>query len=55
MRSLPSDESYKNLLSEVKSKIQQARVKAVIAANQELLILYWEIGGMILRRQAKEG
>lgn len=55
MKDLASRKSYKDLLAEIKSKIQQARVKAAVAANQELLILYWDIGNMILKRQAKEG
>lgn len=36
-------------------KIQSSRIKAALAANQELLALYWAIGGPILERQRKEG
>jgi predicted nuclease of restriction endonuclease-like (RecB) superfamily len=51
--SFPVDKSYKEFLKEVKSKIQYAQTKAVIAVNQELLYLYWDIGNEIIRRQTK--
>ena len=49
------EKSYLNFLSDLKSKIQKAQVKAAIAVNRELIILYWEIGHGILQRQEKEG
>jgi len=55
MKSLANNEFYKQLLADVKNKIQHAQVKAVIAVNQELLLLYWEIGKLIVARQKKEG
>jgi len=39
---LPSD--YKSFLKDLKERIQQARLKANLAVNQELLLLYYEIG-----------
>ncbi|WP_404421332.1 PDDEXK nuclease domain-containing protein [Nibricoccus sp. IMCC34717] len=50
---LPSD--YAPLLAEIKARVQVARVKASLAANKELLALYWDIGNLILSRQKKEG
>ena len=50
---LPAD--YAPLLAEIKARVQTARVKAGLAANRELLALYWEIGRLILDRQRKEG
>lgn len=35
--------------------MQTARIKAGLAANGELLALYWDIGRLILDRQRKEG
>jgi hypothetical protein len=35
--------------------VRVARLRAVAAANQELLRGYWEIGSEILRRQDEEG
>ena len=55
MQNLPNNKKYQKLLAEVKQRIQHAQVKAVVAANQELLLLYWEIGKLIVERQAKEG
>jgi hypothetical protein len=48
------DDSYKNLFADVKTRIQQAQTKAVIAVNKELLLLYWEIGSLVLDRQSQE-
>lgn len=50
---LPAD--YAPLLAETKARVQVARVKAGLAANKELLALYWDIGNLILSRQKKEG
>jgi predicted nuclease of restriction endonuclease-like (RecB) superfamily len=55
MTNLPSSPTYIQLLTDVKEKIRQAQVKAVIAVNQEMLFLYWEIGNAILAKQEKEG
>jgi predicted nuclease of restriction endonuclease-like (RecB) superfamily len=50
---LPAD--YGPLFAEIKARVQAARVKAALAANQELVVLYWDIGRLILARQKKEG
>ena len=55
MKSLANNEFYKQLFADVKQKTQHAKVKAVVAVNQELLLLYWEIGKLIVERQTKEG
>lgn len=55
MKSLTVDESYRTLLSEIKTKIQHSQFKAVIAVNQQMLLLYWEIGNIISQRQANKG
>ena len=46
---------YQDLLHEIKGRIQQARVKAALSVNRELILLYWEIGHRILESQAQEG
>lgn len=48
-------QSYANLINELKKEIQQARVKAHLSVNKELLLLYWKIGKRILDQQEKEG
>ena len=49
---LPPD--YAPLLADIKARVQSARIKAGLAANRELLALYWDIGRLILDRQRRE-
>lgn len=51
----PSDENYSSLLNGLKQRIRSAQVKAAIAINRELILLYWQIGREILVRQQQEG
>ena len=53
MSLLPSN--YVNILARLKVKIRNSRFKALLAANSELLAIYWEIGNTILQQQKKEG
>lgn len=46
---------YDEFLAAIKERVRVARLRAVAAANQELLRGYWEIGSEILRRQQQEG
>ena len=50
---LPSD--YQSWLATLKTRIQNAQHRAVLAVNQELLTLYWQIGHDILHRQQEQG
>ena len=43
------------MLADIKARVQSARIKAGLAANRELLALYWDIGRLILDRQRREG
>ena len=47
-------DNYALLLKDLKSRIQQAQVKAALAVNKELVLLYWHIGKEILDRQQRE-
>lgn len=51
---IPPD-TYAEFLSELKDRIQTAQVRAALAVNQELILLYWQIGIDILQRQKTEG
>lgn len=51
----PEEESYFNLLNGLKQQIRTAQIKAALAVNQELLLLYWNIGREILRQQQAQG
>jgi predicted nuclease of restriction endonuclease-like (RecB) superfamily len=46
---------YADLLSEIKTRIRQAQVKATLSANAEMILMYWDIGRMIHERQRKKG
>jgi predicted nuclease of restriction endonuclease-like (RecB) superfamily len=51
----PSHDNYPDFLKGLKTRIQEARVKAALAVNRELIFLYWQIGRDVLQRQDSEG
>lgn len=51
---IPPD-SYELFFNDLKQRIRNARVKAALAVNKELILLYWQIGTGILSKQNKEG
>ena len=53
--SLFSDNEYVAFLEALKQRIRSAQVRAALAVNRELVLLYWQIGRDILTRQEKEG
>lgn len=46
---------YITLFEDIKSKVKDARLKAILSANAALVTLYWHIGNAILGRQSSEG
>ena len=46
---------YPALLEDLKTRIRQAQIRAAVAVNRELVLLYWEIGKRILDSQGREG
>lgn len=48
-------EGYDELLGQLKERIRSARLRAGLAVNRELVVLYWQIGREILQRQEREG
>ncbi|MDY6837382.1 MAG: DUF1016 N-terminal domain-containing protein [Thermodesulfobacteriota bacterium] len=50
-----NEANYVQLLNQVKSRIRQARVRAGLAANKELIALYWAVGKLIVKRQRSKG
>ena len=52
---VPNSKSYQELLTRLKSQIRTAQVRAAVAVNQELVLLYWGIGKEILTRQKEDG
>jgi predicted nuclease of restriction endonuclease-like (RecB) superfamily len=53
MESIMPD-SYAQFLADLKIRIQAAQLRAALAVNRELVLLYWQIGRDILDRQARE-
>lgn len=47
--------AYGALLADLKRRVRSARVRAALAVNRELVLLYWHIGREILRSQQAEG
>ncbi len=45
-------QDYAHLLAEVKERVRSAQYEALKAVNTELVGLYWDIGRMIVERQA---
>ncbi len=44
---------YALWLKELKEKIRSVQVRAALAANRELILFYWELGGDISRKLAE--
>src|ERR1051325_5111185 len=45
---------YAQFLADLKGRIQAAQLRASVAVNRELVLLYWQIGRDILDRQQRE-
>lgn len=52
---LPFPDNYDEFLLSLKERIRTAQVRAALAVNKELVLLYWQIGREILERQEQEG
>ena len=50
---LPDD--YARTLDEIKRRVREERLRVVLAANSAMVILYWDLGRMILDRQERAG
>jgi predicted nuclease of restriction endonuclease-like (RecB) superfamily len=51
----PAAQLYDRFVAGIKQRIRTAQIKAALAANAELVLHYWEIGGDILASQKREG
>ena len=52
---LPIPVNFPILLTEIKSRIQQAQTRAMLSVNVELVRLYWDVGQMLDARQSQQG
>ena len=50
---IPSD--YPAFVADLKERIRAAQVRASLAVNREMVLLYWQIGRDLLSRQQQEG
>ena len=50
---LPVD--YTEVFGDIKERIQSERLRVTLAANVTMVLLYWDIGTVILNRQKQEG
>ncbi|MBA2306730.1 DUF1016 domain-containing protein [Candidatus Dependentiae bacterium] len=48
-------EKYAHFLEHIKKDIQQSQLKAAVAVNKELLLLYWRIGKELTQKIDREG
>jgi predicted nuclease of restriction endonuclease-like (RecB) superfamily len=48
-------QDYSKILHDIKSEIKSGQHRAVLAVNKELILLYWNIGRIILKHQQQEG
>lgn len=48
-------QSYAAFVGDLKQKIIEARHRASLSINREMIVLYWTIGRDILARQEREG
>ncbi len=49
--SLQVNQDYKNFLQEIKKRIKNARLRAALVVNLEVIKFYWEIGHLIIEKQ----
>jgi len=50
-----STKNYTKFITSLKTKIRSAQIKAAVAANSELIKLYWELGKEIVEKQDRDG
>lgn len=53
LEEIPAD--YAGVLAGLKDQIRAARIRAGLAVNRELVLLYWRMGRQILQQQDQEG
>lgn len=49
--SLHSDQHYTHFLTDIKTRLQTAQLRAALAANSELVKFYWELGTNLIEKQ----
>jgi predicted nuclease of restriction endonuclease-like (RecB) superfamily len=52
---LVASQDYQQFLKDLKNRITQPQVRAGLAVNRELVLLYWQTGRDILKNQKERG
>lgn len=47
--------AYKAFFEDIKRRVQSSQIKAALAVNRELILLYYDLGKQILERQNQQG
>lgn len=55
MTQLPESADYRALIKSLEERVRTAQLRASLAVNRELVMLYWSIGRDILERQRERG
>src|SRR4051812_39375830 len=53
MQSIPP--GYADTFKAIKQRVQQERTRVVLAANSAMVMMYWDVGRLILERQTAAG
>ena len=48
-------DGYAETLADIQARVAASRTRALLRVNAELILLYWQIGGLILQRQHTQG
>jgi hypothetical protein len=46
---------YADLLADLKARVRAAQLRAAVSVNRELILLYWDIGKLIVEAQKTKG
>jgi hypothetical protein len=55
LRDIQRTEDYRSFLEVLKQRVTSAQYEALKAVNRELIALYWDIGHIIVEKQAQFG
>ena len=53
MSEIRQHNEYKQFITQLKSQIQSAQIKAAVSVNRELLQLYWQLGEQIVEKKPR--
>src|SRR5690348_7035114 len=53
--SIDNPDNYKQVLATIKARVTQSQYEALKAVNRELIQMYWDIGRIIVEKQAQFG